>query len=623
MSSPSPPNNPLSTRPLDAEPSEGEGIFARVCAHCRAWLAHARASSLIIAAALLLTSGALTLGLTADDYFHLAAVRGGAKSEGLTRAPWDLFAFVRGDANSAQRLMDDGTLPWWADKATVLAFFRPLSSLTHWLDYRFWPSHHALIHLHSLLWFGLLLFVVSRLFRRLTAALWVANLALFLYALDDARASLVGWIATRNLLVAMTFGFLALLLHHRARVEGDRNSRWLAPPLFAVALLAGESAVQVCGYLFAHALFLDRGSLRARLGALAPYVGILLLWRIPYSLLGYGARGSGLYFDPGHEPLQFLAALSVRMPTLLLAQFGLVFSDLYDAVTTLAPALVPYYLLLAALVIATMVWLIRPLWQRVPEVRFWTVGALLATIPVCAGPIDDRLLAGPGVGFCAVLAYLFAALLDRTYLLKTSRLVRLAGLSLALLHGLVAPLLLPFRTLSVDAFEALLVRASATIPSEPEVVAETVVVLNPPVDLFAVYFPLYRAAHEIPQPAHFRWLTTGVSAILLERIDLRTLRIRPEKGFLSNSIQWMFRSPKQPFSAGDTVTLSEVTFEITQLTEDGRPAEVLARFREPLESPSLKFMRWGTSDYLPFTPPAVGKALSVPAVDMLAAMFGG
>ena len=600
----------------------GEGFLLRAFARCRAWLAHARASALIIALALFFTSGALTLGLTADDYFHLAAVRGGAKSAGLSRQPWDLFAFVRGDANSAQWLIDDGTLPWWADKATVLAFFRPLSSLTHWLDYKFWPAQHALIHLHSLLWFALLLFVVSRLFRRLIAPLWVANLALFLYALDDARASLVGWVATRNLLIAMTLGFLALLLHHRARVEGDRNGRWLAPLLFAVALLAGESAVQVCGYLFAHALFLDRGSRRARLLALTPYALLLLLWRIPYARLGYGAHGSGLYFDPGREPLQFLAALATRLPTLLLAQFGLVFSDLYDAVTTLAPQLVPAYLLLAGLVIAAMVWLVLPLWRSEPAVRFWTLGALLATIPVCAGPLDDRLLAGPGVGFAAVLAYLFSALVQRTYPAQVTTLVKTAGLSLALMHGLFAPLLLPFRTLSVDAFERLFAQASASIPSQPQVVDKTVVVLNPPVDLFAVYFPLYRAAHQVPQPAHFRWLTTGVSAIFVERVDARTLRIRPEAGFLSNSTQWMFRSPKQPFARGDTVTLGESTIEITELTRDGRPAEVRVQFHEPLESPSLAFMQWGTSDYLPFRPPAVGRSLTIPAVDMLAAMFG-
>lgn len=610
------------TRLTGAEPAAGRGFLARAFARCRALFADSRAGALIIALALLCTSGALTLGLTADDYFHLAAVRGGAKSAGLARQPWDLFAFVRGDAPSAQWLIDDGTLPWWSDKATVIAFFRPLSSLTHWLDYHFWPTQPALIHLHSLLWFALLLVVVSRLFRHVIKPLWVANLALFLYALDDARASVVGWVATRNLLVAMTFGFLALLLHHRARVEGDRASRWLAPATFAIALLAGESAVQVCGYLFAHALFIDRGSWRARLAALAPYAGLLLLWRIPYSLLGYGARGSGLYFDPGHEPLQFLAALSVRLPTLLLAQFALVFSDLYDAVTTLAPQLVPFYLALAALVIAAMVWLVRPLWRMEPAVRFWTVGALLATIPVCAGPIDDRLLVGPGVGFAAVLAYLLSALLDGTYPAKASKLVKTAGLSLALLHGVIAPLLLPFRTLSVDAFETLFARAGASIPSDPQIVDKTVVVLNPPVDLFAVYFPLYRAAHQIPQPLHFRWLATGVSAILVERVDAQTLRVRPEAGFLSNSTQWMFRSPKHPFARGDSVALEESNIEITEVTRDGRPAEVRVQFHEPLESPSLQFMQWGTSDYQPFTLPAVGQSVVIPAVDMLAAMFG-
>ena len=46
-------------------------------------------------------------------------------------APFDLFAFARpGPLNDM--LIDRGMLlPWWTDRQLLVAFFRPLASLTH------------------------------------------------------------------------------------------------------------------------------------------------------------------------------------------------------------------------------------------------------------------------------------------------------------------------------------------------------------------------------------------------------------------------------------------------------------------------------------------------------------
>ena len=37
------------------------------------------------------------------------------------------------------------------------AFFRPLSALTHYVDYTLWPDEPLLIRIHSLLWSAFLL----------------------------------------------------------------------------------------------------------------------------------------------------------------------------------------------------------------------------------------------------------------------------------------------------------------------------------------------------------------------------------------------------------------------------------------------------------------------------------
>ena len=86
---------------------------------------------------------------------------------------------------------------------------------------------------------------------------WIAGLATLIYAVDDAHGMLVGWIANRNGLVTAVLGVLALILFIRWRREGWRPGAFTAPFVFAVALLAGESAIAVGAYLIAYVLFLE------------------------------------------------------------------------------------------------------------------------------------------------------------------------------------------------------------------------------------------------------------------------------------------------------------------------------------------------------------------------------
>src|SRR5205807_41468 len=76
-----------------------------------------------------------------------------------------------------------------------------------------------------------------------------------------------------------------------------------APAWLAVALLAGESSIAVVGYLAAYALCLDRTAWRARAASLAPYLAVVIGWRIVYHALGYGTAHSGVYLDPGSDPI--------------------------------------------------------------------------------------------------------------------------------------------------------------------------------------------------------------------------------------------------------------------------------------------------------------------------------
>jgi ABC-type uncharacterized transport system permease subunit len=582
-------------------------------------LAHPRAVLVIIALGLALNGTALCLGLTADDHFHAVALRADLTSPGMERAPWDLFAFAK-DPSSNRALMEEGVFPWWTDPALVIAFLRPLSSLTLWLDYALWPHSPLLMHVHSLAWFALLLAVVWRVYRSLLPSRASAALALLLYALDDARSYPVAWIANRNALVALAPGFLAVYAHHRWRDEDKTGWGVIALIALAVGLSGGEPALPVCGYLASYALFLDRTSSRARLLSLLPYMALVIGWRVLYDRLGYGALLSGIYLDPGREPLTFAAALAVRLPMLMLSQFALPMSDLWEAYPLLASWLQPAMFAFALLVLSALAWLFWPLLRADARARFWALGCVLSAVPVCGTHPEDRVLTAASLGGAALVATFLSASAQADFA-RPARFVATSGLGLIAIHLVIAPLLLPPRILAIDAMERLLLASDASIPRGASAARKTVVLLNPPLDLFAVYLPPFRLARGIGMPRSLRWLATGESALEIQRMDAQTLKITPDDGFLSTSSQRMFRRSERSFRRGERVVLSDVAFEVTELTRDGRPRTMVARFTAPLSDENFAFLRWDQRAYRPFVLPALGQTVHVPAVDLRALLI--
>jgi hypothetical protein len=593
--------------------------LARIVSALERLLAHKRAVAWIVGLGLLLHAVSLGLGLTADDHFHAVALRADLVSPGMERAAWDQFAFAKGpEANRA--MMEEGAFPWWTDPDLVIAFCRPLSSLTLWLDHKLWPLTPWAMHLHSLVWFAALLGAAWCAMRRLVPERGVALLALLIYALDDARSMPVGWLANRNSLVALVPGFLALAAHARWRSSGERKFAGLATAALIVGLLGGEPALPVCGYLAAYALFLERGSYAARALSLLPYVVVVLAWRALYNQLGYGALHSGIYLDPGREPLAFAVALLERLPILLLSQFALPMSDLWEAYPMLDPRLQPLTLGFAFVVLAGLAWLLWPLLRREPRLRFWALGLVLATIPVCGTHPEDRVLTATGLGGSVLVAELLVAL-ARGMTLRSAGLSRGVAYVLLVIHLLVAPLLLPVRSLAIVSMELMMLASDASIPHGPSAAGQTVVLINPPVDLFAVYLPAFRLSRGISGPKHLRWLATGESALRLERVDARTLAITPDDGFLASSSQQMFRSPARRFELGEQVHLSGLTLAVTRLLPDGRPATVEARFDANLSAAPFRWFRWEHHRYVPFEPPAVGASVVLDAVDLRQLLF--
>jgi hypothetical protein len=574
-------------------------------------LAHPRAPLVAVAVAIALLAPAAATGLALDDFVHEVALDPSRHLPGMVGSATDVFTFVPADPAAREALLDRTYGPWWAAPNLLLAFFRPLSSLTHWLDHAAWPSHPALMHVQSLAWYAALALVAARLYRRLIGEAWVAGLAAAFYALDDAHALPAAWVANRNALLAATFAGLALLAHDRWRRDAWRPGAALGPAALALGLLSAEAAVGCWGYLLAHAAFLDRAAWRRRLLALAPYAAVTVAWRIAYRVLDRGARGSGFYIDPLAEPLAFARAAAARAPVLLSSQLG---GPPSDIATFLPPA--PFVALVASsfALLGLAGWVLAPALRRDPVARFWAAGTTLSVLPACATFPMDRLLLLPGLGGMGLVAMLVGQLAaaPRT-MTRPARAVAVAWL---VVHGVLAPLLLMPRALFAKAVGDVALRAVASAPADEALRGQTLVIVNTLDVITSGYVPIYAAAQGRPRPAHLRCLGIADSPVRATRVDPTTLVLRPERGFFGTPMDELVRARSIPFVRGDRVELPGFRVEVTDVTDDGRPAEVTFRFDVPLEDASLRWITWHRGTFVPFRPPAVGASASVEAARM-------
>lgn len=575
-------------------------------------LASRRAFVWITAVATLLAATSVGPHRALDDWILGLIATGRGRAVGLDRGVLDLFTFTVGDPANNHRLMDVGVmLPWWTDDKLHIAFFRPLTSLTHLLDERLWPESAVLMHLQSLFWFSVMLLSAAFAYVRLErSAPLVAGLAFLLFALDDAHGTIVAWLSNRNALIAGALGFVVIAAHDVWRRGGRPSAAVAALVAFALGLGAGEIAVGALGYVAAYALFLDSGSPSRRALTVLPYAAVLVVWRLAWARAGYGAHGSGAYLDPIADPVGFLSAAPAKLVMLFHGQFSAPPSDLAFLAP---PSHRPLLLSVGTLTVVVVAWLLAP-FVRDAMGRFWAAGALLALVPAAATFPSDRLLVFVGLGAMSLLARLFRAFVadGSAGTLALGLRSVITGL-LILLHVGLTPLLLPFRSAQMALFALAEERGIAEIPSDAAVRDKTVVVLAAPTVLFANYIQAERELLGIPRPEHLYVLAGASSPIDLERSDANEVTLRPEGGFLYTPLERHYRGDVAAMKPGYVVHLSAMDARVASVGADGRPRAVRFSFTKP--AGDYLFVRWMHGRFEPCPLPARGEHLTIPEED--------
>jgi len=568
---------------------------------------------------MLLIAPAMTMGLMGDDYLHWSLLTG----RDISPQPgsfFGLFTFADGNPLHNQALIDSGKLVWWASDTLRIAFWRPLAELSQWLDYRLWPDSPVLMHVHSLVLYGLMIVLIGKLFRELDTDREQAGLATVLFAVNMLHAFAVAWLACRNQMLSGLFLVCTVFAYHRWRSGQSVAYAWLAALGLVLGLFSAEASVQIAGYLLAYTLFMEPGkSPWVKFKALLPFILIVLVWKGVHGHLGYGSFGSPGYVDPSSNAGRFLSSLVLRLPALMLAQWFGVSSVMFEQLSRSTQYVYAGAATAALLCLAMAIHYLGGF--RSALVRFYAAASVLALIPACAGYPFDRLTVNADVGACGVLAIVILLVWRQRKQLQgwAAGSAKYLILVLAAVHLVIFPIATLVSSFMMKPLtESGEVLGALTLPAPTPGQTEHYLLVNSPSAEGIYYGTLIREYHGLSNPTTMWALGPNSQQMTLTRLDEVSLRLSVPTGF-RGTIARDIRV--QPFKVGDKVRMGAISVLVEEVTEDKAPKTVVFRFPDSVEATHWHFLAWrdgGKYHLEPYrlTPPAIGQSIELAPVDL-------
>jgi hypothetical protein len=558
----------------------------------------------------------LRLGLVFDDFLQWALISGHVQQKVFAGSPLGLFNLVDGDPETVQAMRDSGRLLWVAADTLRINFWRPLAELTHWLDFTLWPDAVWLMHLHSLIWYALLLWSLGALYRRIMPDLAHANLALLIYALSSVHGLAVAWLAARNQLMSTCLTAMTLVLFHdwqQGRGVWRGVGAWIS---LVLALACAEASVAAMAFLVAYAAtMMGHRSWRERILPLLPFLLTVAVWRVACTAAGYGSEASGSYIDPVKEAGRFIEMVAVRLPVLLAAP---VFGLPPNGAASSSYGVQALYAAVCAADLFLLGWLAakRGLWAQAP-MRFLAFGTLLTVVPACAVAPQGRVLIHAEIGQSALVAIVVLAMWPGRGPEVFKRrlgvwLERLVLGWLVVLHLVISPVVGLGSTLwGAPMINRVTWQQALFLPEADAQPHHRVVVLNSPSPNLFFYTSLMRARQGLPNPRSMWSLAVAqTQPLTLTVLNERSLRLSSTMPF-DDIINRDVRS--HPFHPGDVVRLDGMNVVVEQVDPSGAPTVARFEFALPLNDPSWRFYVWRpTGGYVPMVFPAAGQPLVLP-----------
>ena len=358
---------------------------------------------------------------------------------------WDDTLLIR----QSWRLHQWGELPrllvsqfWWETGETS-RYYRPLVTLTFFLDMKVWGLQSFGFHLTNLLAHVAVILAVLAVARRVTGDELAAGISALAFALQPLHTESVTFVSGRTDVLAALFFLLALLAYDRHRDRPRWRFTACSLGAYLLALLAKEVAITLPAVL---ALWdwRVRGDLRDRRVAwrgaarYAPYGGVLVLYvglRL-FALRGVGNSAAGAWAPPVTRLLTTLQTVAWYAWMTIVPYPG-------NSYRVVMPVTVPpdlhWWLAMVGLGVAIggTAWALG----RMPVIGFgalwfWITLAPSAGVnllPLPTALMAERFLYLPTVGYCLILGWVASRLLGPVTLGRATRLRLAPSLGLAVL----------------------------------------------------------------------------------------------------------------------------------------------------------------------------------------------
>lgn len=605
-------------------------LFSHIAQHPRSiWF-------LLFFAAILHSASSLVGNFYADDYIQRAYVIGseplanlglleGIEQNNASSFLKNQFNFFDPATENYQALKDFGMLPWWSEENIKLHFFRPLASLTHFMDYQLWPNSPKLMHFFDLCWYLLGLFLLFKLYLRLQITRPIALLALLFFILNINTFHVITWIASRSMLMVFTLGCFTLYSYHRSIQE--KHWYFLALIGLALCLLSAEAGLSICAYLAAYYFTLDQRPWLKRSLHILPFALLALVWLISYQALGFGAKGGDFYLDPAADLGVFLSQAAYRLPASffeLASGTALLSGQVRPDIRTVGFAVSG----LAAF--SLLLYLLWPQLKQQKNLPFLLLGSVLALLPGLSIVLSPRVMILPSIGFAVVLASLLTSTAShwRLWLLRLSKgYIVIFHLSLALLLAV---------------FMNIQTLGKAVNSSQPHgyvdlgidtVADKHLVVLN---SLQPFWFSFI--AHQLDYthqelPKTLRLLSSNFHTVTLTRLSNNSLhlsgapflqydrnalldltqQVHGHHVYLTWELMGIFRSDQQAWHEGQQIELPEMRITVESLYQ-GKPHSLLIELNQSLESYQFVYQDLDSQAFKALALPEVGNSFSVKGV---------
>jgi hypothetical protein len=564
------------------------------------WLCAARLKHWITLIAFLCALPSLTIGFQSDDYI--------LHQQTLERGPSAAYRFSARDPQLAREqaleARSDGRVPWWGDGRAYVRYFRPLSSLSLWLDF----AHGApawWMHLENCAIYAAIVWLAIAIYEQLGLSGPGLGWAAVFFGLDGALAFSIGWIASRNTLLAAGFGLACVLAYVHARRTGRAVLHALACLCFSLSLLSGELGLCTLGYLCAHALAVDRAPHIRRVLSLSPYAALTGIYLVHYVTMGYGAKNLGITADVFGSPTAAAFALSAYVPIWLASTATFPFATF---IMLLPNVFVPM-LVLSIAILALLVPLLATRWTELPQARMLAAGAVLSLVPLVATLPQERLRFFVAFGVYGVLGPWVA----RDYS-APERMRRIVVRGLWAIHALWMPLqFIPQLFGCASLFGG--GGASALDRVVPRSAPPITIVLNAPTPFVPWYQAAMRASRGEVRPPVFI-LYAGTQSLEVERYADRGLELHAEHSWLTEPFQSIRDLRRAPFRTGDQIALKHLRVEVRAVNAEGAPTRVRFTFDRSLDDPSLAFRCWAGPEIALWSPPPIGGRVQLTAAGL-------